>query len=188
MTRSPAPSAAVPSEAEQLRSARQADGSAEPHPDFGWALATLLRAYVHAADTALDDLPGGSRAFRLLASVARDDLPSQLAVAHSAGLDRTVVTYLLDDLAAAGLVERRPDPSDRRARRVVLTGAGRLRLEEIEDRLRSVEDEVLASLDARERAQLRALVRRVAGELRDLEPTTCRHVVEMADGAGCEGS
>ena len=31
------------------------------------------------------------------------------------------MTYLLDDLEAAGLVERRPDPTDRRARRVAPT-------------------------------------------------------------------
>ena len=158
------------------------------HPDLGWALTTVLRAYVHAADRVLEDLPGGSRAFRLLVAVARDHLPSQLAVAHSAGLDRTVVTYLLDDLAAAGLVERQPDPADRRARRVVLTEAGGRRLEEFERRLRGVEDDVLGILGTDDGARLRSLLGRVAGELRDMEPTTCKHVAEMAGGATCDAS
>ncbi len=35
------------------------------------------------------------------------------------------MTYLLDDLEAAGLIERRPDPSDRRARRLAATPHGR---------------------------------------------------------------
>jgi DNA-binding MarR family transcriptional regulator len=35
------------------------------------------------------------------------------------------MTYLLDSLAEAGLVERRPDPADRRARRIVATARGR---------------------------------------------------------------
>ena len=37
------------------------------------------------------------------------------------------MTYLLDDLEQAGLIERRPEPADRRARRVVATDAGRAR-------------------------------------------------------------
>ena|GEM_PF-452786 len=184
MTQSPATSRSAASDVAPSR----AGGQASWRPDLGWDLTTLLRAYVREADRELEDLPGGSRAFRLLLSVARDDPPSQLAVAHSAGLDRTVVTYLLDDLVAAGLVERRPDPSDRRARRIVLTDAGGLRLEELQRRLRAVEDEVLASLDAGESATLRALLRRVASELRNAEPVTCRHVAGLADGATCEGS
>jgi DNA-binding MarR family transcriptional regulator len=34
------------------------------------------------------------------------------------------MTYLLDDLEAASLIERRPDPADRRARRIVATQKG----------------------------------------------------------------
>ena len=35
------------------------------------------------------------------------------------------MTYLLDDLEKAGLIERRPDPADRRARRIAATASGR---------------------------------------------------------------
>lgn len=133
--------------------------------DLGWDLATVLRTYIRSAEPVLGDLPGGARGFRLLASVARDRLPSQQALAQRVGLDRTVVTYLLDDLAAAGLLERQPDPVDRRARRVVITQAGTDLLAELGERLHPVQDEVLASLDEAERTQLRALLNRVAHDI-----------------------
>ncbi|HVB77590.1 MAG TPA: MarR family winged helix-turn-helix transcriptional regulator [Candidatus Nitrosotalea sp.] len=155
------------------------------HADLGWALTTVLRAYLRAANHVLEDLPGGSRALRLLASVAYDDLPSQLAVAQRVGLDRTVVTYLLDDLADAGLIERQPDPADRRARRPVITPAGADRLADFERRLHSIEGHILGSLDDGDRTQFRILLDRLARQLPSTDSTTCRHVAALADGVSC---
>lgn len=151
------------------------------HSDLGWALATVLRAYVRAADTAASDLPGSSRGYRLLAAVVRDCPRSQLALAQHVGLDRTVVTYLLDDLAAAGLVERQSDPTDRRARRIVATVAGRSRLDELDGRLRRVEEHVLGGLGQADGARLRALLQQVAVTAAQAEarPTTCGDVEQL---------
>src|SRR5580704_12419308 len=102
--------------------------------DLGWGLAVVFRAYVKAADAVTDGIPGGHRGYQVLAAAARDESGSQAALAQRLGIDRTVMTYLLDDLEAADLVERQPDPADRRSRPVVATGHGR---------------EVLADLDAR---------------------------------------
>ena len=93
--------------------------------DLGWALGVVFRGYVKATHEALADLPGGPRGYQVLAAAARDEHGSQLALAQHLGVDRTVMTYLLDDLEAAGLIERRPDPADRRARRIVATPDGR---------------------------------------------------------------
>ena len=153
--------------------------------DLGWALSTILRAYARAADRALGDLPGGSRAYRLLTSVAYDCLPSQLAVAHRVGLDRTVVTYLLDDLEVTGLIERRADPADRRARRVVITPAGAERLADCQRRLGSVEEAVLGELGEVARAGLRAQLDRVARSLCDSDGTRCLEVAAVVADAGC---
>ena len=69
----------------------------------------------------------GARGYLVLAVAGQGEPKSQLALAQHLGVDRTAMTYLLDDLEAAGLVERRPDPADRRARRVTLTDAGQAR-------------------------------------------------------------
>lgn len=158
----------------------------DPPPDLGWALTTLLRGYGRAVEAVLADLPGGGRAYRLLAASASAQMPTQLALAESAGLDRTVVTYLVDDLAAAGLVERRPDPADRRVRRVVLTDHGIDRLAEFERRLRQVEQQVLAPLGEADSAQLRVLLDRAANALRPSHPVTCA-LVTAVTGSGCDG-
>jgi DNA-binding MarR family transcriptional regulator len=130
--------------------------------DLGWALATVLRAYVRAADCALAGLPGGPRGYRLLSSVARDCPRSQLVLANHVGLDRTIVTYLLDDLAAAGLVERQADPADRRTRRVVATAAGMKALGEFTAKLEHTERRLLSALGNEEAHVLRDLLQRVA--------------------------
>ena len=130
--------------------------------DLGWALGAVMRSYLKAAHEAVDDVPGGPRGHQVLSAAARGEPGSQLALAQHLGVDRTVMTYLLDDLESAGLVERKPDPADRRARRIVLTEAGTERLCELERRLAAVEDEVLEPLDPAERGVLRHLLDRVA--------------------------
>src|SRR5579862_4539501 len=94
--------------------------------DLGWALGVVFRSYAKAANSAFCDVPGGPRGYQVLAATARSDPRSQLELASHLGVDRTVMTYLLDDLEKAGLVERRPDPADRRARRIAATEAGRV--------------------------------------------------------------
>ncbi|GAA5120883.1 MarR family winged helix-turn-helix transcriptional regulator [Pseudonocardia adelaidensis] len=130
--------------------------------DLGWALGTVTRSYLRTAAEAVADVPGGPRGYQVLSSAAVGDAGSQLAMAQRLGVDRTVMTYLLDDLEKAGLVERKPDPADRRARRVVLTEHGRARLCDVERRLRRVEDHVLGPLEPSERDTLRTLLQRLA--------------------------
>lgn len=130
--------------------------------DFGWALGTVARDYLRNAAQALHDVPGGPRGYQVLAACGRGEPPSQLALARQLGLDRTVMTYLLDDLESAGLVERRPDPADRRARRIQPTTTGGEVLCTLDRRLAAVEDEFLGPLDPTERVVLRELLQRLA--------------------------
>ena len=84
--------------------------------DFGQALGTLFRNYLGSAGAAVSELPGGPRGFQVMSIAAVSACSNQAGIAERLGLDRTVMTYLIDDLEKAGLVERRPDPADRRAR------------------------------------------------------------------------
>ncbi len=143
--------------------------------DLGWALGAVARCYLKAAAAAVADVPGGPRGYQVLAAAARDEHGSQLALAQHLGVDRTVMTYLLDSLASAGLIERRPDPADRRARRIVATSRGCALLGELAGRLQAAEDQVLAGLDSEpDRQAFRALLRQLALHASRLEPDPAR--------------
>ena len=62
--------------------------------------------------------------FSLLMSLNRPEPPVMGDVARLLALDRTTLTANLKPLERRGLVEIRPDPSDRRSRRLKLTREG----------------------------------------------------------------
>jgi DNA-binding MarR family transcriptional regulator len=138
--------------------------------DLGWGLGTVFRAYVTAAHDAVADLPGGPRGYQVLSTAAHGTVGTQVALAQHLGVDRTVMTYLLDDLEGAGLIERRPDPADRRARRIVATRQGAKLLAALDDRLQMAEAHLLTPLDPKARASFRAHVRLLATHIDALDP------------------
>ncbi|MFE2182489.1 MarR family winged helix-turn-helix transcriptional regulator [Streptomyces sp. NPDC059455] len=130
--------------------------------DLGWAIRMVSSAFRRVATSSVEDLPGGPRGYLVLVAVASGEPPSQLALAQQVSLDRTVMTYLLDDLETRQLITRRPDPRDRRARQVLITEEGRAQLERAQERLSVAEARLLADLDEHDARQLRLLLTRVA--------------------------
>jgi DNA-binding MarR family transcriptional regulator len=88
-------------------------------------------------------------------------------LARLSGRDKQVVGRLIDELEEAGYVERRPDPSDRRAKLIVPTERG---LEQLQLR-----DEIVAEI---ERRHAEAAGPRVYAEFRNV----LRAIVERGDG------
>ncbi|MFJ5272665.1 MarR family winged helix-turn-helix transcriptional regulator [Streptomyces sp. NPDC088358] len=130
--------------------------------DLGWAIRMVSTAFRRVATESVADLPGGARGYLVLVALAGGEPPSQLALAKEVSLDRTVLTYLLDDLEAHELVARRPDPRDRRARQVLITDTGRTRLSQVRRSLAAAEARLLTDLDDQDAEQLRTLLSRVA--------------------------
>jgi DNA-binding MarR family transcriptional regulator len=102
--------------------------------------------------------------FDVLAALRRAGVPYELA--PRALLQQTLVssgamTNRIDRLEDAGLVARRPDPHDRRGVLVRLSASGRRRVDACLAALAAREHELLTPLDARQRAQLATLLRRV---------------------------
>ncbi len=150
--------------------------------DLGWALGVVFRGYVKAANAAFTDVPGGPRGYQVLATATRSEPGSQQELAHHLGVDRTVMTYLLDDLERAGLIERHPDPADRRARRIAPTERGRALLGDLDERLGAAEEQVLAGLTAPDRQAFRALLCQAASHASATDPGG--GACALADGAG----
>lgn len=138
--------------------------------DFGWSLGTALRGYQVRLEEAAEGVPAGIRGFQILSAVVHRSPPNQQALGAHLGIDRTVLTYLLDTLAEAGLVERIPAPEDRRARKIVITDKGRHTLDWCEQRVRAFETELLDGLEPAEGKQLETLLTRLAMDIHRSQP------------------
>jgi DNA-binding MarR family transcriptional regulator len=101
--------------------------------------------------------------FGVLASLAEADGPISLGtLAERCSCVRSNITQLVDRLEADRLVERLPDPADRRSVRAALTAEGRARHAEGTRLLAEAEREAFADLGEADRAALLGL----AGRLR----------------------
>ena len=88
------------------------------------------------------------------------------ALAASIGLSDPTVSRAVDGLVAAGIVERRPDPDDRRAVLHVATSKGRKWVEQRRTEVAAALDTALEGMPAADRAQLVRLVAALNDELR----------------------
>jgi DNA-binding MarR family transcriptional regulator len=153
--------------------------------DLGWSLGVVFRTYVRMADTLMSTVPGGPRGFQVLTAAAQEEPVGQGALAQRLGIDRTVMTYLVDDLEAAGLVERRPDVKDRRNKQILATEYGEGLWADLQHRLGKAEDHVLEPLSDAERTRFRRLLRKLALRAQDLDPVADAYtLVQELDGPG----
>jgi DNA-binding MarR family transcriptional regulator len=112
-------------------------------------------------DDALRPLGLTNSQFSLLVSLNRPEPPGLTAVALVLGADRTTVTAAIKPLQRRGLVEIRPDPNDRRGRRIALTQDGLALISAAypiwEQTHREVEAELVDSRPEQLRADLKAI-------------------------------
>lgn len=132
---------------------------------MGWLMSRAGHALGVALTEGLTPLGLNLRDYAVLIAAERaaatGSSRTQLALARAARLDKSTMVVALDALEGEGLVERRLDPKDRRARIVEPTDAGRKLLARAEGIVLEVEDGVLEDLDAEEKRLLRELLRRI---------------------------
>jgi DNA-binding MarR family transcriptional regulator len=114
--------------------------------DLGALLAYAARRVIDAERPLLDAHGLSMWAYVALTRLAREGAPTQLELARQMGYDKTRLIKILDDLEAHGLITRRPDPADRRAKVVELTAAGREKHAAVVSSIRSMEHELLADV------------------------------------------
>src|SRR5215210_446706 len=109
---------------------------------------------------ALESLGLTTALFALLNVLGAHEGAIQQEIGAAMGIDPSTMVSLVDQLEEAGLAKRRPHPTDRRAREVVITPKGRRVLEQARGLATQVEDDVLRGLSDAERRQLLTLLRR----------------------------
>jgi MarR family transcriptional regulator, organic hydroperoxide resistance regulator len=140
-------------------------GQAGRRRDLAAMVVPLARALVAAEEPVLSAHQVSMWGYVVLTALADQPVRTQAALAQSIGADKSRIIGVLDELQERGLIERQPDPDDRRARLLALTEAGRRLRESVRDAIQRQEEErVLAALPEADRAAfLRAL--RVLSEL-----------------------
>jgi MarR family transcriptional regulator, transcriptional regulator for hemolysin len=122
-------------------------GKTTQRREFAFTLndvARLLRTYANHRAAAF----GITRAqWAVMARLDRQEGLKQSELAEMLDLQPITLTRLLDRLGHSGLIERRPDPRDRRAKRLFLTPAARPLLERLGGLAEELMSTALAGID-----------------------------------------
>jgi DNA-binding MarR family transcriptional regulator len=106
--------------------------------------------------------------YDVLATLRRSGKPYQLSptqLYEALMISSGGMTARLDRLERADLVERHPDPNDRRGKLIALTQAGRRLVDETISRHVANEERVLSALTSAEQKQLNALLKKLIAGL-----------------------
>ena len=109
---------------------------------------------------ATEDILGMKLKAHATLSVLRNGATPQQDLCISMHLDPNNCVLMLNDLEAAGHVERKRDPADRRRHIVELTPAGHKAMLAAERAMESLEEDVLGALAPEERELLRGMLAR----------------------------
>ncbi|GHH83460.1 MarR family winged helix-turn-helix transcriptional regulator [Streptomyces capitiformicae] len=121
----------------------------------------VARYHEEYEDAAAGHALTGAQA-RLLGLLSLEPLPMR-RLAQKLRCEPSNVTGIVDRLESRGLVERRPDPKDRRVKLAAATAEGRRVARSLRESL-DFAREPLAGLSTQERESLRDLLRRMLGK------------------------
>jgi DNA-binding MarR family transcriptional regulator len=129
----------------------------------GYLLARLGESSRRQFHKALEPEGLHPRDFGVMTMVAAQPGMSQQQLHEKTAIDPSSMVAVIDELEAAGLAERRPDPEDRRARTIFLTDRGEQTLRRVRALAGELQREFFGVLTAEELRTLHALLRKLAG-------------------------
>ena len=146
--------------------------------DLCWLLSRASHALMTEFSAALEDFELSPREHGVL-STAMSGEHTQTELARMIGLDKTTMVVTVDELEAAGLAERVPSPTDRRARVIKVTPAGVRKVAEADEILSRVREDVLEGLPEDDREVFLRCLGKLAGgpDGRLSAPVQCSHIV-----------
>lgn len=96
--------------------------------------------------------------YSALIALAQLGVMSQQQLSHLVGIDPRNAVPVIDQLQARGLLDRNPDPTDRRRNAVTLTNRGKQLLTQLRHDADAAEDELLTPLTTDEQRALHAIL------------------------------
>ncbi|MGH8850098.1 MAG: MarR family winged helix-turn-helix transcriptional regulator [Casimicrobiaceae bacterium] len=138
--------------------------------DFGFLLKTAGRLYTKRFEQRAQALSLTLPQCRTLGHLSKNDGISQVRLAELADIEPMTLVRILDHMEAHGWVERRPDPVDRRARKLYVTAKARPVLRVIWRVAAQTRAEVLKGLSTDECSALLSLLKHVTANAAALRP------------------
>jgi DNA-binding MarR family transcriptional regulator len=132
---------------------------------LGFLLAAVGQQAMSAFRTRLEPHGIHPRAYAVLWAVSQGSDPSQRELSRALALPPSRMVGLLDGLQDDGLIERVPDPGDRRTHRVRLTDRGRHTVTRLQSEASALDESIIADLSEDDRDRLRELLTRVSARL-----------------------
>jgi DNA-binding MarR family transcriptional regulator len=126
-------------------------------------LAPLIRELIAAELPVLEAHGVSMWGYSVLVALDRSAIRTQAALAEAIGADKTRIIAILDELQQNGLIERVPDPDDRRARILAITKEGRGLKEAIQTEIQRGEERWLGMLSANDRAVFLRVLQELSG-------------------------
>lgn len=135
---------------------------------FGFLIHDVSRMRRVVVDRALKPLGLTRSQWWVLAFLSRRDGMTQTALAADLDLTKVAIGKLVDRMEAAGLLERRSDERDARARRIFLTRAGQRLVKTIRDSVDVVEAEITGTITENELILASAILHKVKDRLMEM--------------------
>lgn len=148
----------------------------EDFPEAGFALADTTRLVRAVFDVRMKQAGLRGSTWRVLAHLHQSDGMTQTQLAERLEVSRAAIGHMIDQLEAARLVRRRPDPQDARCWRVYLSDGARDTVSGLRETARALEQDLFSCFSPRELGELSRLV----GKLRQSALTMAPHRAEDA--------
>lgn len=133
--------------------------------DTGYFVTRTARAFMRVAEAQLRPIGLGVAHIPVLVCLAEEEPLTQADIAHRIHVEQPTAAALLQRMTKAGLIERSPDPQDRRATRISLSTHARKVLPNALELLATSNRAGTADLSNAEINVLHALLRRVLANL-----------------------
>lgn len=145
------------------------DDDWDPFRHPGHYFSRIARALTRIGDARLRPLGFATAQLPVLAALKDGEARSQTELARWAGVEQPSMAQMLARMEREGVIERHPDPRDRRASMVSLTEQARIRLPAGRAVLRQGNADMTKGLSSDDVATLVSLLQRVLANVEGLE-------------------